>query len=190
MKELLTRDFDQEEFLGYQREILSLGLCSMFLPVSFWNREGRVLVQYDITGYQPLSRLKRISMNRSLEYIQSLARGIVNAQNIYIFPGQYEVNKDTVFISEDEKDVKLIFLPKRDFRRDISVFSALSEGGSYIYSITSEQGKPYVNRALKLIKENRYGMENTLKALSKLSSDVYRFRIEEEGFSFFFNQSH
>lgn len=159
----------------YVEEILSMEICKLFLPVSFIKDGDMVTAQFKTDGFTRLSAINSLAVTDIFSIIVSVFYGLKDGENHYIFPDEYEINCDTVFINKDFSDIKMIFNPpKAEKTGQEKVVEFIEE----LKKKCSNEGIPYLNNAAGYIKTGSSGYRAIIHHLESLRREVYLCGVE------------
>ena len=92
--------YENHKLENYIMDMLTLKTCKLFLPAAFIKTEENVIASYQTEGCCKLSSLKEIDTEDILSIVLSLLLGIDDAQRHYIFPNEYEINRDRILVQK------------------------------------------------------------------------------------------
>ena len=118
MSNMYLEVIERECIKDYQMDVLSDKNIRLFLPLTFMESDEETILAYvDGEGYVRLNQVGRIDRIKAIDMIGMLADGMKDAANSYIFPEEYEVSEETVFVNRDLSAIRLLFRPSEDNRR-------------------------------------------------------------------------
>ncbi len=155
---------------NYIMDMLTLETCKIFLPAAFIQTEEEVIASYRTEGFCNLSTLKEIETEDLLSVVLSLLEGIDDAQRHYIFPNEYVVNDESVYVQKDLHQAKLIFIPEKE---DIALNDKIVALLENLKEKGTEDGKEYMEDAIAFVRQNTFGGRAVIRHLEKLRKEVF-----------------
>ena len=115
MGNMLLEVMNSNSVKRYQMDIISTGNLRLFLPTTFYLKEdGEVISYANGEGYIKLKDVPKVDEVTAIDMIGILVDGMRDASNNFIFPEEYRVEEDTVYIDKDMNRVRLLFRPGED----------------------------------------------------------------------------
>lgn len=108
----------------YQKDILSMQLCPLFLQQIFVNGEEQDSAMVKMEEYLPLLSLEHLREEEGIGIMISLLTGMIEAERRYMFIGEYRVDVGVLCVSSDLKTAKLVFVP-RHYTNRVALFQDL-----------------------------------------------------------------
>ena len=118
MSDHLRLNFKPSEIHAYQKDILTLGLCSLFLPVGIVEEHERVILLYDTDGLCFPDQIPGLRAYRALSIMRSLLDGVMEAERRYFPAGSYRISPELLMVNGKDDSAHLIFIPARYPDRD------------------------------------------------------------------------
>ena len=106
----------------YVRETLLRGNCSGILPFSLLQGENFCFGVYHTDGYLRLRRVKKLDAEQILLLAEKILRLIDRCSDCLLYPEDYILNPDTLYVRRDLSEIRLAYLPasgKTDVRRSL-----------------------------------------------------------------------
>jgi len=145
----------------FRMEILSMGLCDLFLPASLVIERNGYGMAYDTAGCRNLMQLRNVSASTLIGCVCSILDKSNQAARRYFFDGEYSLDPGVVFLKGKVPDAYLIYnrttprsrrevlfdlsrilkLPNRDPEGDVFLEKAcgvLQDPGRSYFRITHE----------------------------------------------------
>lgn len=177
----------------YQLDIISDNACSLFLPVTFAQEDNYVRMLFLADGYKLLKNESEINAAECIDIIYDVFCKMRNAMKRYIFPDEYVMDEDTVFVSGSFKDVRVIFKPADTKKKSANSFMEcrqITGEDSIVKNIEvicdmlkkrcTEKATAYIEKALECIKNDNYGIENAISNLRLIKKEIYRLGIDSK----------
>lgn len=162
--------YENHKLENYIMDMLTLKTCKLFLPAAFIKTEENVIASYQMEGCCKLSSLKEIDTEDILSIVLSLLLGIDDAQRHYIFPNEYEINRDRILVQKGLHQAKLVFIPEK---QDISMADKIAFLLEELKETAHEEGKEYLDDAIAFIRKDTFGSKAVIHHLEKLRKEVY-----------------
>ena len=118
MSNMYIEVMDRKNIKDHQMEILSNKGMRLFLPATFMEDEyGNIISYVDGEGYVKLNQIGHIGQVKAIDMIGMLVDGMRDASNNYVFPEEYEVSENTLFVNRDLSTLRLMFKPSKENER-------------------------------------------------------------------------
>ena len=137
----------------YIREILLQGGCSMILPFSLVQGKDFCFGVYHTEGYLPLRLVEKLNAAQVLTLAEKILRLIDTCRDHLLFPEEYVLNSDTLYVCRDFSEVKLLYRPAGEKNRTRSDLRDLQELLQELKPITTGNGRHF----LRLLQEMMAG---------------------------------
>ena len=95
----------------YIRETLLRGNCSGILPFSLLQGESFCFGVYHTEGYLRLRHMEKLDAEQILLLAEKILRLIDSCRDCLLFPEDYALNPDTLYVRRDLSEVRLAYLP-------------------------------------------------------------------------------
>lgn len=175
MNEYIEIDYRREELREYVMELLTLGICSLFLRGSFVSKGDIVTAAYLSEGYRPLDSLKHISTVDALSVVTALFAGAHQCEKHYIYADEFELDSGCIYVKKDFSDVRVIYIPAKNRTSMTEKSAALLQN---LAEKCTREGAAYLKKASDMIREDEYGCKSVLHLLEKLGREAYLCGIE------------
>lgn len=163
-------NLDSGELYPEKAGKLVSGCCEAILPMSMiHNGESKIGI-YNTDGYKQLSSMENINASEIL----LLAKKVLIMRDIcsdyLFFPEEYILSTETVYLSEDNDNVKLTYIP---------ICDRISGDKSMIYFLrqlmrhTTENGQQYLETLLRFFLCENMREEQTIGFIEKLRYEIY-----------------
>lgn len=162
--------YEKYKLENYIMDMLTLETCKLFLPAAFIQTEEDVIASYRTEGFCKLSALKEFETEDLLSIIISLLEGIDDAQRHYIFPDEYVMNDESIYVQRDLRQIKMIFIPEKEERLLNDKIAALLE---YLKEKGTEEGREYIEDAIAFVRQNTFGSKAVIHHLQTLRKEAY-----------------
>lgn len=132
---------DGTALFPWKQDILLSGKCRGVLPLGIVRSKESISGFYSTEGYIRLSSLHDIKAGDILTIAERVLECAEICRDALIFPGEYVLSADTVYISDDLTEARIAYIPEG---RSMSEEGAIS---LFIYSLkkhTTENGRIYL----------------------------------------------
>ena len=151
-------------------DMLATETCRLFLPAAFIQTGEGVFASYQTEGYCRLTALKENDTEDVLSIILSLLYGIEDAQCHYIYPDEYQINQESIFVKRGLHQVKAVYLPEEKASPlSEKVISLLR----HLEGTVDEEGREYLDDAVTFIRQDAFCSKAVIHHLEKLRKEVY-----------------
>ncbi len=176
MNSYLTARYAKEEIPDYIVELLSLGLCDLFLPAGFVEEDGTLTCMYKTEGFRPLSSVLELSTEEIFSVAISLLHGVYQCEKHGIFSENFAVNVDCIFVDKGFDRIKMIY------RKEVGAGTDFSKKLAALMRMLREKGAPsgegYIDSAAEFLASDEYGYKAQLHHLENLRREVYLCGIQ------------
>ena len=161
----------KEEDLGYKKktEVLTGGGCKGILPLSIVRKKGGMIGYYSTSGYIRLSDLHELTVSGILTVAEETVAAIQECGQYLIFPEEYVINTDTVYIREDFKQIKFTYIPDR---YSVSGRKKLSAFLEQLKDMTTENGRMYLDMLSQLSDTENLSLMKMKAFISRLKREA------------------
>ena len=176
MNNLVNVNWDSNvlEFPG-RREILLTGKCKGILPVNMISGGSLQRGIYNIAGYRKISSLDKLDSWQVLHIVEKVLECIEICRDYLIFPDEYVVSAETLYVCEDMSDVKLLYIPsEKNCSEDMHILM-------FIYSLrrrTTENGKTYLDTLGKMLECSNIRLPKVMAFIRELKHEVNLYEIK------------
>ncbi|WP_027868711.1 hypothetical protein [Eubacterium sp. AB3007] len=108
----------------YQKDILSMQVCPLFLQQIFVTGEEQDSAMVKMEEYMPMLSLEHLREEEGISIMISLLTGMIEAERRYMFIGEYRVDVGVLCVSRDLKKARLVFVP-RHYTNQVALFQDL-----------------------------------------------------------------
>lgn len=170
MNRYLEMKYEKAELAEYVAELLSLGLCDLFLPVGFVDTQAGVIGTYRTEGFRPLSAVAEFSTEEILSAAIKLLHGVYQSEKHGIFAEDFALSEDCLFVDQSFQRVRMVFRKEQDSRTFSEKLAALLET---MQKKGCAEGAVYIENAAAFLKTDQYGYQAQLSYLENLRREVY-----------------
>lgn len=178
---LLSAAFDDDKTY-----MLLSGKCNAIFSASVIRKSGVFRILYDTAGYKSLSGLRNLSASAVLSTVENVLRLTERCEDFLFMLGEYVLSPDTVFINEQTKEMKLLYVPYLSGRDRSKTKSAEEcDGNSYVLPnfvhqmkrTTSENGAEYLQTLMRFLMCENLNTERIITFIEKLKQEIYECGI-------------
>lgn len=170
MNRYLEIKYEASEIAEYIVELLSLGLCDLFLPAGFVDTQYGIVGTYQTEGFRPLASVAEFSTEEILSVAIRLLHGAYQSEKHCIFAGHFRISADCLFVDQGFQQVRMVF--RRD-ASDCTFCEKLAELLETMQEKGCAEGATYIDHAAVFLRTNRYGYKAQLSYLENLRREVY-----------------
>lgn len=162
---------EENVFRDHERIMLSSGECSYFMPMGFVGEEGAEVVNYDCSGFAPLSSYRVEKTDDALFIIECVLMIVGRAVEYFITPARITINTDTVFYNKETSQVKIAYVPAADdnmsIRRNlVSFIEQLKED-------ICDGKEKYLDDAERFIMYHNYYIRDMINKVGMFKKQLY-----------------
>ena len=161
--------FEKSEATDYVLEILSLGICSLFFPMSFVQERGKLTGCCETEGFRCLTSFTELGTGDILHIASAILRGAGQAEERYIFSELYQIEPCCVYVDKTFVQVKLVFQPARQQKTTAEQTAQLLR---YMGKRCGVEGAVYAENAAEIVQSDGYGLRSRLHRLENLRREV------------------
>ena len=142
MSNVLIVNLDEKRFAYRKKyETVISGICPAILPLNIVKSGDCIRGIYRTEGFVRLSSLSDISAARILTAAERIIECTEICRDYLLFPEEYVLTADTVYISEDFRTVKLAYIPVKPHCSEKKAIAGLIRS---LKRITTENGRMYL----------------------------------------------
>lgn len=183
MDERIEIRYREHEIARYQRDILTLDVTQLFLPVTFILKKGSVTGVYRTGGRNFIRENETSDASYHLAAVETLLTRMIRAQRYYLFPGDYTVHPHLLLIRPGARgeapDPALIWRKNTvrsgqatDIGR-VEIVSGLCDILRALEEKTKPEGLVYLERAVEVAAKSSAGLEMLRQKLCGLREEAY-----------------
>lgn len=176
MNNIIIVNFSENDLEYPQKaETVTCGKCPCILPLTIIREEQDIRGMYNTEGYIRIASLKNISAAMILTIAERTLECTEMCRNWLLFPEQYVLSSDTVYISEDFRTVKLAYIPQR---RKYSENSAIAAFIHSLKSVTTENGRTYLDTLASMLECRNIKISRVTGFIEQLKQEINICGIE------------
>lgn len=160
---------ENEELFPWKREVLLSGGCRGILPLGVIESGGEVFGYYRTEGFVRLSAMVNVSAGEILTIVERVLECIEICRDCLVFPGEYVLSVDTVYVTEDLREARLAYIP---LKRYVSEEGAVS---SLIYAMkgfTTENGATYLETLGAMLECSSLKLRHVIGFIEELKEEI------------------
>ncbi len=170
MSSYITVKYEKCKMKEYITELLTMGLCDLFLQAGFVEDGEQLIGHYRTDGYRSLDSVSEITAEESLSVMIQLFRGIYQCEKHCLFENLFRLDPCRLFVNEDFSKVKTVFIPEEEEK---PLTEKLADVISFLGEKGTEESAGYTERARNLILKDEYGYKAQVHHLENLRREVY-----------------
>ena len=169
---------EPDRFFRFERVMLSGG-CRYFIPMRFFEEDGSLLVQYNCSGFSPLSRY-RIERTEDVLYILEKTALIMQHSAEYLIdPRRIALSTKTVFYNHEDGDIRIAFVPLKRPREEPA--EAVSVFIKELSRDLEDGGLPLLERLRRNIIGNNLNAEGIIRQIGLVRQETHGLRTSGPG---------
>lgn len=160
-------DYDMNAFYEYQKDILRLGLCEVFVPMGFISKSGKEVAIYNINKYLPITAIKNITAKSALYIMLTLIGGIIKAENHYLYFGEYQLDINNICYNQVNFKGAILYSPNKEQERKPGSLD-LSKIAYFLLLKIRRGDNNYMKDAFIIIKNSSFGLKVLYEQIKRL----------------------
>jgi len=171
-KNIFTMEFKSERIKGFEKKILTQGLCKAFLPMSFVCFGEIERVSYNSSGYKSLANYE-VKISKELIYLlEKCVFALLDCCEYLINPKKIELSPETVFYSDCKKEIRFAYFPKEIVSQ--SVLHNFLELVRHIEQTEKDKEmSDYLKATASYIEYSNGGMIDVINYLGELKQEIH-----------------
>lgn len=158
-----------EDFYKEKVDVIAAGTCKSIVPVSIAYRGDNLIGYYNIDGFKRISHYSQLTAESILTFLELFFFAMEDCQQFLIFPEEYVINTNTVYVDDSFKTVKFTYISDKDnhgTRTKVKYF--INELGK----LTTTEGKTYLNMLKELVDVENISYRKIRMFIEKLKHDA------------------
>jgi len=168
----LNMEYEIGRIKNFEKEILATGICKALLPMSFVCIGEVVKVNYDCSGYKPLSEFEIVSNKEMISLLEKCIFALMNSCEYLINPKKMELSLQTVFYSESKKEIKFAYSPKA-----VQAEKALQGFTELLKQIENKANErtmsDYLNSIISYIESENVSFMDVINYLGEIKQEIH-----------------
>ena len=156
-------------FFPWKREVLLSGSCRGVLPLGIIETEDGLCGYYRTEGFVRMSGLAGVKAGDILTVAERVLECLEVCRDCLIFPGEYVLSPDTIYVTADFNEARLVYIP---LERYISEEGAIS---SLIYAmkgLTTENGMTYLDTLGAMLECTNLRLRRVIGFIEELKEEI------------------
>ncbi len=153
-------------------DILVEGVCRGIFPLSIVHKNDMLIACYNIAGYKRLSQFKNLSAESILTIIEKIIIAMEECCQYLIFPEEFIMNTNTIYVDEQLKTVKFTYIPDSDGEKIKNKFARLLND---LKITTTDNGRLYLEMLIQLCSVDNLSYKKLRLLVAKLSQEVKKY---------------
>lgn len=176
MNNTIMVNLDESRFAYRKKyETVISGICPVILPLNIVKCGDCTRGMYRTEGFVRLSSLSGVSAARILTVAERIIEFTEICRDYLLFPEEYVLTADTVYISEDFRTVKLAYIPVRPCCSEKKVMAGLIHS---LRSITTENGRMYLDTLTTMLECSNLKVSKVTGFIEHLKQEINLCGIE------------
>lgn len=175
MNNLVTVNFNQGVLdFPERKEILLMGRCRAIMPLNMVGEGSAAFGIYNTSGYRRISSGDIFTAWEVIQIAEKTLECIEICRDYLIFPDEYVLSADTVYVSPDLKEIKLVYIPDDRTCGENTVVSA------FVYSLkkyTTDNGRTYLDTLGKLLESQNLKYSRVIGFAEELKREIRLYEI-------------
>lgn len=165
----VTVSLNREYVESFKMDVLAAGACGSIFPLSIIKEKKFTKCIYNTEGYIKVSALANIPAKEILTIAEKVLNLVENCQNYLLFPEEYILSSETIYIRDDYKDIKITYIPidKKERQRNVLSYFIRSLRNS-----TTENGRTYLETLANLLDCEELKTERIIGFIEKLKQEI------------------
>lgn len=159
----------------YKTDLLLSGSCAGVFRASAIRKSTGCYLLYDTAGYKSLAGLRALNASAALSLTEKVLRLAEKCEDHLLMLGEYVLSPDTLFINENAKDMKLLYVPCVSTEKSDSY--VLSRFVRQTKCATSENGGVYLDTLMRFLLRDNPDTERIIAFIEKLKQEIYECGI-------------
>lgn len=155
MEGFIEIEYKEFDFYEYQKDILSMGICKVFIPMGFINSDGKEIAVYNTDKYLPITMINRITGAQALRILYTLIDGMKKAESHCIYMDDYKINPEYVSVKKDDMSGGILFSPNKYSRGNSNNLASIKGIVIFLGRKVIKKDLYYLNQVINII-ENKY----------------------------------
>lgn len=164
MDKIMIRLKESECLYEEKLEILKRGRCNSIFPLSIVHFGSNITGYYKISGYRKLGDYRELTAKSLFMAIEKIFQAIDECTQFLIFPEEFVINVNTIYIDERFTLVKIIYIPDDKCKYKNKIKMLLRD----LSKITTDEGRSYLERFEKVIEEKNLSYLEAKHVISKV----------------------
>ena len=163
-----------EDGLMYEEKtkILTENICKTIFPVSILYKDDSVTGYYNTSGYKRLSSCNQLTAVCLLEIIEKIIIAIEECCQYLIFPEEYVINTNTIYVDERYKNIKITYIADKNYENVKNKFHRLLNS---MKELTTEDGRTYLDMLMEISSVENVSYRKLRLLVSNLSQEAKKY---------------
>ena len=169
MEETKYVEYAKDALPAYIEEQLNMGTLKGFLPVSFIQTDRGCVGVYQMEKYVRAKSMPDTTIDILLHVIDRLLHLMEKMERNYVFPEDYLLTEETVYVDFENKEVRLIYMENQD---KLSGKTQLCYLLAQWEDIASAEGAGYLRGLRSYLEEHQVGYRSAIHHVETLRHEV------------------
>ncbi|MBK5253646.1 MAG: hypothetical protein JJE03_04150 [Peptostreptococcaceae bacterium] len=168
MKSVIKRTVNSVDVPDYLLEIISMNYDKCFLDITAIENNEKITMIYDVKNLSKID-INGYTLYQAISLIKEIVICEENNENHLIFPEDYLICLDLIFIPNKGKGIKLLYYPDENGKGFIEKLIGLIEEISQYYQYSD---KALMMSIIENISQNEFNTIKLIKFLEALEQNV------------------
>ena len=151
MDRIVVRMKESDYLYEEKLDIIKGGICPSIFQFSIMRSDSVIMGYYKTSGYRKLGDYSELTAKSIFIALEKVFQAIEECIQFLIFPEEFALNINTIYIDERFTHVKFLYIPDDRCKYKKRMEILLAE----LSSITTEEGNVYLDMLSKIIKEEK-----------------------------------
>ena len=160
---------ESRSFFPWKKEVLLSGNCRGVLPMGIIEKEGIVWGLFNTEGFVRISDLTELTAGDILTAVERTLECVEACRDCLIFPGEYVLSTDTLYLTEDLSEARIVYIPTEHYVSEEGAISSL------IYAmkgLTTENGRTYLDTLGTMLECTNLKLRRVIGFIEELKQEI------------------
>ena len=166
---------ESRSFFPWKKEVLLSGSCRGVLPMGIIEKEDSIWGLYSTEGFVRMSDLTGLTAGDILKVVERTLECVEACRDCLIFPGEYALSTDTIYLTEDLSEARIVYIPTEQYVSEEGAISSL------IYAmkgLTTENGRTYLDTLGTMLECTNLKLRRVIGFIEELKQEIRLCGIE------------
>ena len=138
-------------------------------------KEDNVWGSYSTEGFVRMSDLPKMTAGEILTVVERTLECVEACRDCLIFPGEYVLSTDTLYLTEDLSEARIVYIPTEHYVSEEGAISSL------IYAmkgLTTENGRTYLDTLGTMLECTNLKLRRVIGFIEELKQEIRLCGIE------------
>ena len=160
---------ESRSFFPWKKEVLLSGSCRGVLPMGIIEKEDIIWGLFNTEGFVRISDLTELTAGDILTVAERTLECVEACRDCLIFPGEYVLSADTLYISDDFREARIAYIPEKRYTSQEGALSC------FIYSLkrhTTENGRTYLDTLGSMLEIQGVKIYRVISFIEELKEEI------------------